>query len=320
MIRNRQWILIFVSIWMIYSAVPVYAMDAPGGGGANWHYSQKGHYWYYCDDDQSPHTGWLFYEGDWYWFNSEGRMEDGGYANIDGVQYYFYGNGHMAQNQYIGLNYRNADGIAWEEQDIRVVGTESPNTEDRDMITDALYEVPRGWFAQFEKDGWQMMFYKKKEYFAAPDTDMGIYYVYHSLDTNYKKVKFCNTDALLQAFGEYVGYAAGCYKEDSEWMQQLWQEQKALNNVLNIPEYYSNDVQFYFGMLISTYLDYEGRQDMEQISPKACEILDDILHLKDANPEYYQKKKQQESAKRQEEAALTEELGGPGVVKKEGQS
>lgn len=299
----------------VVPAMPAAAMDAPGSGGSNWFYSDKNHHWCYYDENQAVHTGWLFYEGEWYWFDSDGWMKAGGYANIDGLRYYFFSNGQMAHNQYVGLNYLNQDGQEQADQDIRVVGREKPTTEDRDMITDALYEVPRGWFAEFEKAGWQMMFYKQKKYFAAPDTDMGIYYVYHSVDTRYKKVKFTDTDSLLQAFGTYVGYAAGCYEEGNPMMQTLWTEQIALNNILNIPDYYSGDAEFYFGKLFAAYLDPVDRAAMEQISPQACEVMGDILHMKDAYPEVYQRQKEREAQMRQERVLKEVEMGGPGIEK-----
>lgn len=321
--RKKMIILALASllgIGAVAPAMPAWAMDAPGSGGSNWYYSDKNHHWYYYDEDRSVHTGWLLYEGEWYWFDSDGWMEASGYASIDGVRYYFFSNGQMAYNQYVGLKYMNEDGQEQEENDIRVIGRERPNSEDLDMITDALYEVPRGWIAEFEKTGWQLMFYKQKNYFAAPDTDLGIYYVYHSVDTRYKKVKFTETDSLLQAFGTYVGYAAGCYEEGNPQMQALWTEQIALNHVLNIPDYYSGDAGFYFGKLFAAYLDPQDREAMEQIAPGACEILGDILHSKDAYPEVYQKRKEQEAIERQERNEKVEALGGPGVAKEESET
>ena len=306
-------ILALASLMGLAPVMQASAMDAPGSGGRNWYYSDKNHHWYYYNEDRSVHTGWLLYEGEWYWFDSDGWMEASGYASIDGTRYYFFSNGQMAHNQYVGLKYMNQDGQEQEENNIRVIGRESPTSEDRDMITDALYEVPRGWFAEFEKDGWQMMFYKQKKYFAAPDTDMGIYYVYHSVDTRYKKVKFTDTDSLLQAFGTYVGYAAGLYEEENPTMQTLWAEQIALNNILNIPDYYSGDVEFYFGKLFAAYLDPVDREALERISPQVCGIMGDILHMKDEYPEVYQKQKEREEKERQERALKEAEIGGPGV-------
>lgn len=298
-------------------AASAYAMDAPGGGGAGWVYDQDNYHWYYFDEEKKPHTGWLNYDGEWYWFDQEGRMAEGGYRNIDGLQYYFFINGNMAWNQYLGMKYFDGKGQEDDAHEIRVIGSEQPTNEDRDLISDELYCVPRGWIAQFVKDGWQFMFYKKKKYFAAPSTDLGIYYVYHSTDTHYKKVKFTESDAVLQGFGEYVGYASGCYKKGDERMAVLWEEMQALDTLLEIPGYYANDAGFYFGKLFSAYLDEKKREKMEKLSPKACQVMDEIVHMKD-DPEVLARRK----AKREAEAAeaaqrlareIPEEGYGPGV-------
>ena len=193
-------------------------MDAPGSGGKNWSYG-KDHHWTYRDEDGTLHTGWLFYEGEWYWFDERGWLQTGGQRDIDGERYFFFSNGHMARNQYVELKFLGENGQEEKNHEIRVIGTERPDAEDKDLITDYLYEVPRGWLSQFVEDGWQFLFYKKKSYFEAPSTSSGIYYVHHDTDRRYKKAKFCDADAILQAFGEYAGYKAGCYREDSTMMQ-----------------------------------------------------------------------------------------------------
>lgn len=311
--RTRKELLLAAMILALGAPLSSYAMDAPGGGGANWYYSEKHHRWYYFDPDKNAHTGWLLYEGEWYWFDSDGWMEDSGYAQIDGVRYYFFSNGQMAHNQYVGLKYMDQNGQEKEEHNIRVLGREDATMEDQDIITDALYEVPRGWFARFEKEGWEFLFYKQKDYFEAPATDLGVYYVRHSVDSRYRKVKFCDADAVLQAFGEYVGYSAGLYETDDPRMQMLWGGEISLREVLEIPDYYANDEAFYFGRLFAAYLTPEEREELERISPEICEVLGDILHMHDADPSIYQKQKEQEQAARAARQKQLDELGGPGV-------
>lgn len=82
------------------------------------------------------------------------------------------------------------------------------------------------------EDGWEFLFYKKKQYFSAPSTSSGIYYVRYSTDRRYKKVKFCDADSILQGFGEYVGYRAGCYRENSTMMQEYWKAGPVLQDIL----------------------------------------------------------------------------------------
>lgn len=72
---------------------------------------------------------------------------------------------------------------------------------DKDLITDYLYEVPRGWQKQFVEDGWEFLFYKKKQYFSAPSTSFGIYYVRYSTDRRYKKVKFATRILFCRLLG-----------------------------------------------------------------------------------------------------------------------
>lgn len=318
--RNKIHMLAAAAFFAFFSCAQAYAMEAPGDGGENWYYSQKDHHWYYYqdyDEDQSFHTGWLKFQNEWYWFNSQGWMEDNGYAVIDGVPYYFFINGHMAWNQYIGMKYYDENGQYDKTHDVRVIGKDAPTTEERDILSDYLYEIPRSWIAQFVKDGWQLMFYTGKSYFAAPNTNLGIYYVYHNVDTHYKKVKFTDVDSVLQAFGEYVGYASGCYKDGNARMQVLWEEQHNLEPLLGLPGYYAGDAQFYFGKVFAAYLDPVQKEEMMRVSPKACEVIEELLHLKDDVETRIRLKEEakaeRERAREQAERHAQEEGFGPGV-------
>lgn len=299
----------------------VSAMEAPGDGDPDWYYSQKDHHWYYYHEDQSFHTGWLQFQNEWYWFDSQGWMKDSGFAVIDGMQYYFFINGHMAWNQYVGMKYYDENGQNDESHDVRVIGKSAPSTEERDILSDYLYEIPRTWIAQFIKDGWQLMFYTDKSYFAAPNTDMGIYYVYHSVDTHYKKVKFTDVDSVLQAFGEYIGYASGCFKEGNARMQVLWEEQRNLKRLLELPEYYADDDQFYFGKVFAAYLNPVLKEELLRISPRTCEVMEELLHLKDDVETRIRLKNkaaaEQEEARERAERLAEAEGYGPGIPKTE---
>lgn len=319
--RNRIGILAAAGFLAVFSSVQAYAMEAPGDGEENWYYSQKDHHWYYYDEDQSFHTGWLKFQNEWYWFDEQGWMEDNGFVSVDGIPYYFFINGHMAWNQYVGIKYYDGNGQNDEAHDVRVIGKRMPTLEERDLFSDDLYEIPRSWIAQFVKDGWQLMFYTDKSYFAAPNTNLGIYYVYHSVDTHYKKVKFTDVDSVQQAFGEYIGYASGCYKEGNAQMQVLWEEQQTLEGILDLPSYYADDAQFYFGKVFAAYLDPVLKKDMMRLSPKVCEVMEDLLHLKDdvatrirlKEKAKAEQERERELAKRRAEA----EGFGPGVKRQE---
>lgn len=306
---------------VIMAAAPVMeacaGMEAPGNGGPGWHYSQKDYHWYYFEPDNGIHTGWLNYEGEWYWFDSFGRMEDGGSVSVDGKSYYFFINGHLAWNQFVGFRFMDENGLHDENHDFRIIGGGSAGMEERDMVSDYLYEVPRSWIAAFMEDGWQFMYYTKKKYFAAPNTNMGIYYVYHNTDTNYKKVKLCDADSVLQGFGEYVGYAAGCYRKGNLRMHDLWKEYPVLSNLLEIPDYYAEDGKFYFGKIFAAYLDEEKREDMRRLAPGTCRIMEEILHMKDddetrARLEREEKEQERKAAERAQRVSEAEGYG-PGV-------
>ena len=119
--------------WLLF-VFPSYAMDAPGSGGKNWSYG-KDHHWTYRDQDGQLHTSWLYYEGEWYWFDEHGWMQTGGTRTIDGIRYFFFSNGHMAHNQYVDLKFLGEDGQEDKKGEIRVIGTRKPDSEDKDLIT-----------------------------------------------------------------------------------------------------------------------------------------------------------------------------------------
>ena len=63
----------------------------------------------------------------------------------------------MAYNQYVDLKFLGKTVRKKKEHAIRVIGTERPDSMDKDLITDYLYEVPRGWQKQFVEDGWEFL-------------------------------------------------------------------------------------------------------------------------------------------------------------------
>ena len=68
---------------------------------------------------------------------------------------------------------------------------------DKDLITDYLYEVPRGWQKQFVEDGWEFLFIRRNSIFPRLLRPLAFYYVRYSTDWRYKKVKFCATRILF---------------------------------------------------------------------------------------------------------------------------
>ncbi len=316
MAAGRIWVLALALSFL--GTDPGFAMEAPGDQDSRWEYSQEDHNWYFYETDRtSPYIGWLDFHGERYWFDEQGRMADNGFRSIGGKQYYFFINGHMARNQFVGMKYYGEDGQPEDAHDVRKFGKESITTEQRDLFSDALYEVPRSWIARFMEEGWQFMCYTSKKYFSAPDTDMGIYYVYHSVDTHYRKLKFTDVDAVLQAFGEYVGYSAGLYKKDHVFMEQLWADEPALGKLLDIPDYYSGDSRFYFGKLFAAYLDEQQRTEILRTAPKSAQVLEELLHMHDTDEvrEWHRQRllAEQEEAASREQRRIQVEGYGPGV-------
>ena len=309
-----------LTVFSLAGSSQVFAMDAPGSGDPRWEYRED-HHWYYQREDGSVHTGWLSFEDEWYWFDSQGRMAESGFHGIDGKRYYFFSNGHMAWNQYLDLSYLNEDGQPDEAHDIGIAGSVTPEGEAKDLLTDYLYQIPRSWLSRFAEEDWQFLFYPNKKFFEAPDTSQGIYYVYHSTDTYYKKVKFTRPEAVLRAFGEYVGFASGCYQKDSRRMEALWKESKQLQPLLKIPDIYSGDAQVYFGSLFAAYVDEETRDEVLKHSPEAGRILDEILASAETE-EAGQRMKERLEKRRQEDLERlwwenTEKGYGPGVPGKQ---
>ena len=232
---------------------------------------------YYYDKDGELHYGWLRYVGHWYYFTVLGNMVDDGYRSIDGEQYFFYNTGQLAAGTYVGLHYMDENGVHVDEHDIRLIGKGDVTMYDRDMITDALYYVPQKWVTRFVKEGWELMYYTKKKYLEAPDTDLGIYYVYHKLDPTYKKLKFTKPDDLVRGFGEYIGYTLGLYKEGNEDMAIMWGDEMTVADMEEIPNYYEDDPAFYFGILCKLYWDSETTKELQEAAPDTYAVLKDLL-------------------------------------------
>ena len=154
-------------------------------------------------------------------------------------------------------------------------------SETKEEITAALEHIPRGWIKYFVDHGWEILYYPDKEYFSAPESDGSTYYVYHKLDTSYRKIKFCRPEGLTQAFGEYIGYAADCFDSDSQFAVDLAMNKGNVDEFVDVPDYYTNNMQFYFGKLVEAYLsDSDTRTAMEADSPQVCERLRKVLYAR----------------------------------------
>lgn len=263
-----------------------YLFRETGDLAIGWCYNDELDKWYYYNPDGTIQKGWFQAEdGSWYWFTTRGEMAAGGYKTIDNKRYYFYDNGKLAANNYVRLYYMDENGQRDKEHDIVIEGKgkeSSVSTETKNGITEAMKNVPGGWIKYFADHGWEILYYPDKEYFSAPETGSGRYYVYYKLDTSYRKIKFCKPEGLTAAFGEYIGYAANLYGDDSQYAADIYMNKGDLEAYLDVPDYYSDDMKFYFGKLVEAYLsDEETQISMEEESPEVCETLQTILYSKE---------------------------------------
>lgn len=274
-----------VTGWNKIGGIP-YCFRETGELAKGWCYNDSTNRWHYFNEDGSYQRNWLYDNGSWYWFSYYGEMAEGGLKNIDGKSYYFFDDGRMAANQYVGLEYMDENGIHDSTYDIVLEGrSKTIGKDERNRITEAMKNIPRGWIRAFNESGWKLMYYTDKSYFSAPDTEDGVYYVYHKLDSSYKKLKFINPDSLTKAFGEYIGYASGCYEENSEAKETLLKERTSLMEYVSVPSYFEGDMKFYFGMLTQAYLGWDTKNGVASASETAFKIMTDLLYSKEKTEE-----------------------------------
>ncbi|MEI3186912.1 MAG: hypothetical protein V8S27_02720 [Lachnospiraceae bacterium] len=68
-------------------------------------------------------------------------------------------------------------------------------------------------------------------------------------------------------------------------MEALWNAYPVLQGILEIPDYYASDSKFYFGKLVSTYLEGEKTEEIQRIAPEVGEVIEEILHENDSEEE-----------------------------------
>lgn len=269
---------IMVTGWKTIDGGP-YFFTQSGELAQGWCHNGSEERWYYFNQDGTRKTGWLFYEDHWYYFNSRGQMVSDGYTSIDGERYYFYDDGRMAANKFVGTFYIGDNGLRDNSHDIKVEGKkDGVPADEKDGITQAMANIPSNWVKHFLDHGWEIIYYTDKEYFSAPDSDDGVYYVKYKLDTSYRKLKLIDPEYLIQGFGEYMGYASGLYENDSQDGADLMMEQHSVIDLIDLPSYFSNDIQFYFGSLCKSYLEFGVNHEFQEKSPIVYEILNKILY------------------------------------------
>lgn len=246
-----------------------------------WAYDEDTEKWYFMNDNGTRKTGWHKAGGVWYWFDSQGAMYNQGFRMVSGHKYYFFENGQMAANQYVGTYYYDVDGLRNRKYDMTIQGNRKPSEDEKDAISKAVENIPGEWLERCLQADWEFILYTDKEYYEAPKTDQGIYYVYHKTDTNYKKIKFTKPEALTIAFGEYVASVTGNNKQESTFMVDF---QAYLNSTANdfiqpLPSYFDDKPSMWFGLLFASGIDPEIIYDMKKQSPDLAAFIETTLNL-----------------------------------------
>lgn len=255
-----------------------YFLDS-GAMAVGWVYDEDEDCWYYMNQDGTRKTGWLSVGGAWYWFDSKGKMFNGGYRMVSEHKYYFFDNGQMAADQYVGTFFFGSDGLRDRRYDMAIQGKRRPSAREKEEITEALADVPRQWMKKFVESGWEFMYYTDKDYFSAPDTDQGVYYVYHKTDTHYKKIKFTNPQSLAAAFGEYVAFETKNDAEQNGFMADFQRYLTDSNMIRPLPSYFDDKLGMWFGILFQGYCDENIRYDIEKTSPSLADYMKKTLEV-----------------------------------------
>lgn len=196
---------------------------------------------------------------------------------IDAHKYYFYENGQLAANQYVGLMYYDENGVRDRRYDITINGDRKPDVDEKERITKAMAEIPREWIRKFNESGWELMYYTDKNYYSAPMTDQGIYYIYYRTDTYYKKLKFTKPEQLPMAFGEYVAWATGNDADENQFMADYSRYLMESSLAQGLPSHFDGDSAMLFGNLFANYCDPDIRADMQRISPEFLDMIETTL-------------------------------------------
>lgn len=245
-----------------------------------WVYDEDTDKWYYMNLDGTRKTGWHEAGDVWYWFDSKGAMYNEGFRMVSGHKYYFFENGQMAAGKYLGTNYYGLDGLRDRNFDMIIQGDRKPSEDERNAISKAMENIPGEWMDRCLKSGWELMYYTDKEYFEAPKTDEGIFYVYHKTDINYKKIKFTKPESLVIAFGEYVADVTGNNKEENSFMVDFQQYLLASNLVQPLPSYFDDKPAMWFGLLFESGTNPEIFYDMKKKTPDLAAYIEETLALK----------------------------------------
>lgn len=279
--ENGSWYYLGSDGWMVTGKRKIgsdyYYFREDGVMATGWIYNDNEDAWHYAEESGRLLKGWYQGGGAWYWFDSKYAMFSGGNRMIDAHKYYFFENGQLAANQHVGLYYYDENGLRDRRYDIKINGKRKPGEEEKDAITKAMAEIPREWIRRFHESGWELIYYTDKNYYSAPMTEQGIYYVYYKTDTHYKKLKFTRPEQLPMALGEYIAYETGNDVAENQFMADYFRYLTESSLAQGLPSYFDDDSAMLFGNLIANYCNPDIRADMQRICPEFLDRMEQIL-------------------------------------------
>lgn len=280
---NGHWYYFGKDGWMLTGKRRIgsdfYYFREDGAMAVGWIYNEADEVWHYAEESGRLKKGWHRGGDAWYWFNSRYEMFSGGNRMIDAHKYYFYENGQLAANQYVGLFYYDENGIRDRRYDMVVKGKRKPEEEEREQITKVMAELPRTWIQKCLEQGWELMYYTDKKYYAAPKTEQGVYYLYYQTDPYYKKLKFTRPEQLPMAFGEAVASMTGNDAEETALFADYFRYLTESVLAQGLPNYFDGNAAKQFGNLFANYCDPELRAEMQRIAPDLLQQIEVLLGL-----------------------------------------
>ncbi|MDD6195675.1 MAG: N-acetylmuramoyl-L-alanine amidase family protein [[Clostridium] aminophilum] len=270
-----------------------YYFDEDGAMITGWLLDSEDGRWYRIREDGSMTTGWVNAGGYWYLFDPKGRLYMGGRHMADGHLYTFHENGRLAAGSFIRTRFYNLDGIHDPEGDMILYGKRKPPKTEEDKLTEQFSEIPPYWVNRFREDGWQFMWYTDKIYLSAPLTDRGIWYVKYTTDTDYKKIKFTDPEAVRMGFGEYIAFVLGRTVKERDKMEEAvvgYDEFASGSSIApSLPSYFADDEKAMAAVMFCGYFDPAVREEMRENSPELAETIEELLRVTpDRKPEEYE--------------------------------
>lgn len=271
-----------------------YYFESDGKLSSGWqHYTGEGKdLWYYYDASGNAVVRWLLDNGSWYWFNGDGTLSTATSKTIGSQKYYFHEDGSLRANEYEKFRYINEDGlldgvgdvISWNE-DHKV---KKRDESTREEVAEALNELPKGWLANFVKNGWTFIYCPDDDYYSSAwDSERDErYYIYYKLNSTDKTLRFTDPQYLKKAFGEYIYLAGRTEIRELGYTDEVKGYREEVLEYTELPEYYAEDYGVVLGCLLEGYLDEADSQEMEDMMEDLWKMMGEILKVGEKSLKY----------------------------------